>query len=230
MKLPNAVQIVFACAALQLATAAAAQEGRDGRAQERQQSGQQSQPAAQPGPVPRTTLTQDASFYDQLRSFGGGPFPAVPLERLLALVTASSGKRFLVDPRVPQNVLGLGDDVPTSLSYGALLSILRNNGFATVEIDGVVNILPESDMRHQPLPVVQQDERDRAADEWITRIIETQVIEAAQLVPILRPLIPVGGHLAALPPNRLIIVDRYANVRRIAAIVAELDEQQPAQR
>jgi general secretion pathway protein D len=173
---------------------------------------------------------QDPTFYDQLRSLGGGPLPAVPLERLLALVTASSGKRFLIDPRIPQNVLGLGDDVPTTLSYGALLSILRNNGFATVEIDGVVNIIPDSDMRHQPLPVVQEDERDRPADEWITRVIETRSVEAAQLVPILRPLIPVGGHLAALPPNHLIIVDRYVNVRRIAAIVAELDEQRPAQR
>jgi hypothetical protein len=36
-------------------------------------------------------------------------------------------------------------------------------------------------------------------------------------------MISVEGHLAATPGNQLIVVDRYANVRRIAAIVEDLD-------
>jgi len=49
-------------------------------------------------------------------------------------------------------------------------------------------------------------------------------VPAAQLVPILRPLLPQYAHLAALPyENTLLIVDRYANVKRIEAIVKALD-------
>jgi general secretion pathway protein D len=44
------------------------------------------------------------------------------------------------------------------------------------------------------------------------------------LVPILRPLIPVWGHLAALPDrNALILVDLSANVRRLVEIIKILE-------
>jgi len=47
---------------------------------------------------------------------------------------------------------------------------------------------------------------------------------AAQLVPILRPLVPVWGHLAALPDrNALILVDRSGNVRRLVDIIKILE-------
>jgi hypothetical protein len=43
-------------------------------------------------------------------------------------------------------------------------------------------------------------------------------------VLILRPLLPQFAHLAALPPSKLVIVDRYANVQRITAIAESLDQ------
>ncbi len=50
-------------------------------------------------------------------------------------------------------------------------------------------------------------------------------ISAAQLVPLLRPLIPQYGHLAAYPSgNMLIISDRASNVSRIVRIVERMDE------
>ena len=50
-------------------------------------------------------------------------------------------------------------------------------------------------------------------------------VSAAQLVPLLRPLIPQQGHLAAYTPgNMLIISDRASNVSRIMHIVERMDE------
>src|SRR6267154_1573263 len=50
-------------------------------------------------------------------------------------------------------------------------------------------------------------------------------VSAAQLVPLLRPLIPQQGHLAAYPSgNMLIISDRASNVNRIMKIIARMDE------
>ena len=49
-------------------------------------------------------------------------------------------------------------------------------------------------------------------------------VPAAQLVPLLRPIIPQAGHLVALPcVNKLFIVDTFGNVQRIQAIVDALD-------
>lgn len=54
--------------------------------------------------------------------------------------------------------------------------------------------------------------------------IPVKNISAAQLVPILRPLVPVWGHLAALPDrNALILVDRSGNVRRLVEIIKILE-------
>ena len=51
-------------------------------------------------------------------------------------------------------------------------------------------------------------------------------VSAAQLVPILRPLIPQYGHLAAYPAsNMLIISDRAANVNRMMRIIQRIDQQ-----
>src|SRR5699024_5033190 len=59
----------------------------------------------------------------------------------------------------------------------------------------------------------------------ITRVIQIKHIPASQLVPILRPLVPQYGHLAAyVPANSLIISDRAANVKRIRRIVARIDQ------
>ena len=51
-------------------------------------------------------------------------------------------------------------------------------------------------------------------------------INAAQLVPILRPLVAQQGHLAAYPTtNVLIISDRASNISRIDRIIAEMDKE-----
>jgi general secretion pathway protein D len=50
-------------------------------------------------------------------------------------------------------------------------------------------------------------------------------VSAAQLVPILRPLIPQYGHLAAYPAaNMLIISDRASNVSRMVRIIQRIDQ------
>jgi general secretion pathway protein D len=61
-------------------------------------------------------------------------------------------------------------------------------------------------------------------DEMVTQVVLLENIGAAQLVPILRVLIPTYGHLAAhATSNSLIIVDRAANMARILSIIRRMD-------
>ena len=63
------------------------------------------------------------------------------------------------------------------------------------------------------------------SDEIVTQVIAVRNVSAAQLVPILRPLIPQYGHLAAYPAsNMLIISDRAANVNRMMRIIQRIDQ------
>ena len=159
-----------------------------------------------------------------------GLFPGLPtvaLEPLLQRVARAANKKFLVDGHVsPQIYLG-GVDA-NDVTYPLLLSILRANNLAVVEIEGRLNVVSVFEIRLYPVPFANTDDPNIAADEWRTRVLQLTNIEAAQTVPILRPLLPQAAHLAAFPSsNQLVIVDRYANVKRITEIVRALDKPSP---
>jgi general secretion pathway protein D len=62
----------------------------------------------------------------------------------------------------------------------------------------------------------------------VTDTIRVKNSPAMRLVPILRPLVPQFGHLVADKcSNTLVLVDTYANVRRLEAIVQRLDVGEP---
>jgi general secretion pathway protein D len=59
----------------------------------------------------------------------------------------------------------------------------------------------------------------------VTRVIEIKHVAAAQLVPILRPLVPPQGHMAAYPQsNMLIVSDRASNISRLVDIINRIDQ------
>jgi general secretion pathway protein D len=166
----------------------------------------------------------------------GPPLPTVSLESLVERVERSSKKSFLIDRRVPQQVY-LGSVKPEDVNYPTLLAILRTNGMAATTIEGRVNIVPLFEIRTLEVPLVQNDDSSIPADEWVSRILTTNKKEASSMVPILRPLLPQAAHLSAMCGScepgaqnctncrQLIIVDRYANVKRITAMVKMLDAQ-----
>jgi general secretion pathway protein D len=152
----------------------------------------------------------------------------VPLERLIAAVAKKTGKKFALDPRVHANVVLVGQE-PSEITYPQLLTVLEIYGYITVDDGGYVRILPDADTRAEPIPIITSKDT-RLASECVTQVITLKYASAAQLVPILRPMVPQYGHLAALPfSNSLILVDRFANARRIEAVVKALDipENQP---
>jgi hypothetical protein len=154
------------------------------------------------------------------------PGCVVELQTLLGKVAAKSGKKFLVDARVPPTVQvrGTGLEDP---DYPVLLLILRANGLAAAEIEGYVHVIPDAPIRQMPLPLVQRDDPGIADEEWVVRVINVpENVSAPMLVPLLRPLLSQAAHLAAQPgmepgqeTNHLIIVARYAKVRQIMQIV-----------
>ena len=166
----------------------------------------------------------------------GPPLPTVSLESLVDRVARSAKKSFLIDSRAAQQVF-LGSIKPEDVNYPTLLAILRANGMAATTIEGRVNIVPLFEIRSLAVPLVQNDDQSIPADEWVSRILTTNKKEASSMVPILRPLLPGAAHLSAMCGScepgaqnctncrQLVIVDRYANVQRITAMVKMLDQQ-----
>ena len=141
------------------------------------------------------------------------------IRELVKRVAADSDMRFVLDPRVNARVDYEGAPIE-SITYPILLLILRIHGYAAVEIGGVVSIVLDANARTMPTRILQSDDPSVSDHEVISRVISLSV-DAAGLVPILRPLVPQYGHLAAFG-NSLIVVDRYDNVRRITELAQSL--------
>jgi len=150
----------------------------------------------------------------------------VPITRLIGTVARKTGKRFILDPRVRADVLLVGQD-PASLSYADLLEILQVHGFAAIEGAGYVRIVPDGSVRSEVVPKVSGKESHPDA-EWVSKIIPVHSVPAAQLVPLLRPMLPPQAHLVASAcTNVLLIVGTVAKVRQIESLVADLDVGSP---
>jgi general secretion pathway protein D len=146
-----------------------------------------------------------------------------PLVKLIETVSKKTSKTFIVDPRVSGNATLVGID-PGKITYPELLSVLQVHGYAAVENDGIVRVIPDAMVRTTPTPLITGNEK-RPDAEFVTRLVRVKSMPAAYLVPILRSLLPQNAHLAAMAcTNELIIVDTYANVRRLEGIVAAMDK------
>ena len=148
------------------------------------------------------------------------------LGQIVEAVSQVTGKNFIVDPRVKAQVTMLSaTPMAPGAFYEAFLAILSVHGFVAVPAGkNTWKIIPDANARQ--VPANDLPERiSTTSDELVTQVIALKNVSAAQLVPILRPLIPQYGHLAAYPTsNILIISDRANNVSRMMRIIQRIDQ------
>lgn len=146
----------------------------------------------------------------------------IDLLELLERCAERLKKRFIVDPRVRGEVLLVNVD-PERITYAELQAILSVHGFvATQEIEGTVRIVPEANARQLPMPLLGSNSKGIGEEDLVMRMIDVGPLNAATLVPILRPLLPQYAHLVAhQETNSLVVVARQANVRVIESIVRD---------
>jgi general secretion pathway protein D len=152
-------------------------------------------------------------------------FKDADIKQIAEAVSAATGKNFVLDPRV-QGAATLLSAKPMSPDafYEAFLAILQVHGLVAVPAGSVIKIVPDANARQMP-SIELPTRLDADADEMVTQVIDVRNVSAAQLVPILRPLVPQYGHLAAYAgSNMLILTDRANNVARLMQIVRRIDQ------
>ncbi len=124
------------------------------------------------------------------------------------------GRPIIIDPRVRAQVTVLSN-APMSPDgfYKLFLSTLEVHGFVALDSGDAIQIVPDANARFGQ------------GDDYVTQAIVLDNIGAAQLVPILRPLLPQSAHLAAHPPsNALIVADRPNNIARMMSLIRRMDQ------
>ena len=147
------------------------------------------------------------------------------IRALISTVSKFTGKNFIIDPRVKAKITVISSETLTPEEvYEVFLSVLQVHGYAAVPSGSVIKIVPEVNAKQGPLPM-KSTIPGNPNDELITKVIGLDHVPAAQLVPILRPLVPQQGHLAAYnPTNTLIITDYAGNIQRLMRIIAGVDK------
>jgi general secretion pathway protein D len=144
---------------------------------------------------------------------------------LITTVAEVTDRNFIIDPRVKGKVTVISTrPMDSEEVYQVFLSILKVHGFAAVPSGEVIKIVPDVNAKQDGIPTANEGRPGRG-DEMVTRVVQVDNVAAAQLVPILRPLVPQQGHLAAYPAtNVLIISDRANNVERLLTIIRRIDQ------
>ncbi|OGA18579.1 MAG: type II secretion system protein GspD [Betaproteobacteria bacterium RIFCSPLOWO2_02_FULL_66_14] len=149
-------------------------------------------------------------------------FANADIEGVVKVVGELTSRNFVLDPRVKGTInIISAKPVPRALVFPVFLSALRLHGFTVVEERGVSMIMPEIEGKmYRGAPGGAG-----AGDTIQTQVFTLQHQPAAQIVPVLRPLIPTNNTIAAYQSNNSVIVTDYlSNLQRIEKIIEAIDQ------
>ncbi len=189
-------------------------------------------PAATPGgPTTRLPKTGAAGANGSARPTGPDVvtlnFINADIEGVVKVVSEITGRNFLLDPRVKGTIsIVSAKPVRRAAVYDVFLSALRLQGFAAVEDQGIVKIVPEADAKLHSSPTLAPGDTARPGGDRIeTRIFTLKHESAVQTLPILRPLIAPNNAITAYPnSNTLVITDYASNLQRLEKIIDAIDQ------
>ena len=166
-----------------------------------------------------------------LRLSRGAPvtlnFVNADIEAVARAMSSMTGRQVVLDPRV-KGTLNLSSDQPVSpaRAYNQFLAALRLQGYTVVESAGLDKVVPEADAKLQSGGVSANGGAKSSipGNQIVTQIFKLNFESAANLLPVLRPLISPNNVINVNPGNNSLVITDYAdNLQRMARIIAASD-------
>jgi beta-lactamase regulating signal transducer with metallopeptidase domain len=146
----------------------------------------------------------------------------VPLQKLVEQVAANIHRRVVVDSRASSSVILYGQKLD-QVDYSDFLTILRINGLTAVDINDYVNVVPITEARWLPLPLMAPG-KELPPDQFADMSLVLKNACAPSLVSFLRPRFAPYAYVAVdANSNVIMAIDTYANLKRVRAEINELD-------
>jgi general secretion pathway protein D len=152
-------------------------------------------------------------------------FVNADIHSVIQAMSEMTGRTFVVDPRVKGTLrITSPRAVSPSVAYDIVLSALRMQGYAAIQSDGVVRIVPEADAKFHATAATGKSRGKRAGGEMVTRVFSLRHESAPQLQAALRSLVgPNGTFSADASSNTLIVTDYADNLASLEQVIASLD-------
>lgn len=153
-------------------------------------------------------------------------FVNAEIDAVVRTMGVITGRNMVVDPRV-KGTMNLSSEkaISPAAAYNQFVTTLRLQGVVVVESQGIFKVVPEVDAKLQTSVVSAGGVTTRAgSNQIVTQIFNLNYDSAANLLPILRPLISPNNTINVNPGNNSLIITDYAdNLQRIARIIAASD-------
>lgn len=147
------------------------------------------------------------------------------IRAVIGEVSRVTGKNFVIDPRVQGKISIIsGSPISDKELYQVFLSMLQVSGYAAIPHGDVTKIIPNIDAKTVANYFTRPILGTLKGDEMLVEVVPVRYVPAEQLVPVLRPLMPQWSSISAYEPsNMLILSGRAANIKRLAAIIKQVD-------
>lgn len=145
-------------------------------------------------------------------------FRDADIRSVIESVAEITGKSFVLDARVKGKVTIISPGpIDSSLLYQAIISAIQVNGYQAVEDGAVTRILPINSSYQ-----FAGGDGDNAL---ITEIIKINHVQAATLVPVIKPFLSNGARMFAFAQsNYLVVADIQSNVKSAKRIIEKMDD------
>lgn len=138
-------------------------------------------------------------------------------------VATITDQNFVLDPRINGNVTVISNRaLSRDQIYELFLSVMQVNGIAAIKSGNTTKLVPDNVAKESGIAV---DLRGETVGEALTtRVIYLTNTQAAEVLGVIRPLMPQSAHAAAVPGiNALVLSDRADSLNQLTALIRDLD-------
>jgi len=154
-------------------------------------------------------------------------FDNVDIRAVLKTVGEITGINFIPHESVTGTVTVMS---PTPIRLGDIYSFLQSildvHGYATIETDNAVKVVPKAEAarNHLQVRIGADPAYIPKTDVVVTQIVPLKYADAAEVSQIIEPILSTGAQMTTYPrTNSLMITDTSANIHHIAQIIQQLD-------
>jgi len=155
----------------------------------------------------------------------------VDLVTFLQGVAIATGTNFLYDDKILAGKkvrLLTPTKIPEDKLFQLLESVLEYEDIALVpSVGGIIKVIPIAQTTKKPMPLKLMEELEALpdSDRVVTVVYKLKYVTVPEVQPVIQPMLSQGAPIALLKSNILIITDSQSNLKRIAKIVALVDDE-----
>lgn len=134
-----------------------------------------------------------------------------------------TGKDFVLDPRVNGKVTVVSHrPLNKNEVYELFLGVLDVNGIIAIPSGKTIKLVPDNVAKQKGVDVDLR--RNSQGSKLVTRVIPLKNTKVAEILPVVRPLLPQFAHVAAVPSvNSLVVSDRASSLNQLEELIYSLD-------